>query len=66
MHCAVYAPFYVTLQIYTVETGTPLKPVLTFYHFTSAAIKCKQYNEITVESGTPVKSLKIKLNISAV
>ena len=31
-----------------------------------AAIKCKQYSEITVESRTHVKSLKITLNIFAV
>ena len=31
-----------------------------------AAIKCKQYSEITVESGTHVKSVKIALNIFAV
>ena len=31
-----------------------------------AAIKCKQYSEITVESGTHVKSVKITLNIFAV
>ena len=31
-----------------------------------AAIKCKQYSEITVESGTHVKGVKITLNIFAV
>ena len=31
-----------------------------------AAIECKQYIEITVESGTHVKSVKITLNIFAV
>ena len=31
-----------------------------------AAIKCKQYSEITVESGTHLKSVKITLNIFAV
>ena len=31
-----------------------------------AGIKCKQYSEITVESGTHVKSVKITLNIFAV
>ena len=31
-----------------------------------AAIKCKQYSEITVESWTHVKSVKITLNIFAV
>ena len=31
-----------------------------------ATIKCKQYREITVESGTHVKSTKITLNIFAV
>ena len=31
-----------------------------------AAIKCKQYSEITVESGTNVKSVKITLNTFAV
>jgi hypothetical protein len=28
-----------------------------------AAIKCKQYSGITMESGTPLKSVKITLNI---
>ena len=32
----------------------------------AALIKCKQYSGITVESGTPVKSVKITLNIFAV
>ena len=31
-----------------------------------AIIKCKQYSDITVESGTHVKSVKITLNIFAV
>ena len=31
-----------------------------------AAITCKQYSEITVESGTHVKSVRITLNIFAV
>ena len=31
-----------------------------------AAIKCKQYSGITVESETPIKSVKITLNIFAV
>ena len=38
-------------------------------HFSTvlgAAIKCKQYSGITVESGTPVKSVKITLNTFAV
>ena len=31
----------------------------------TVAIKCEQYSGITVESGTPVKSVKITLNIFA-
>ena len=40
------------LYIYSTELG--------------AAIKCKEYSEITVESGTHVKIVKITLNIFAV
>ena len=80
----------ITQQIYTVETGTPVKNVhftsishthysvdITIHHCKScqclhfstvlgAAMKCRQYSGITVESGTPVKSLEITLNIFAV
>ena len=45
------------------------KPVNQLYIYSTvlgAAIRCKQYSEITVESGTHVKSVKITLNIFAV
>ena len=42
------------------------KSLFTFSTVLGAVIKCKQYSDITVESGTPVKSVKITLNIFAV
>ena len=65
--------------MFTVETGTYTlqcrsvdvtvnhrKSVFTFSTVLRAVIKCKQYSEIIVESGTQVKSAKITLNIFAV
>ena len=47
--------------------GTVKKNQLYIYSTVlGAGIKCKQYSEITVESGTHVKSVKITLNIFAV
>ena len=48
---------------------TVKKTVNQLYNYSTvlgAAIKCKQYSEITVESGTHLKSVKITLNIFAV
>ena len=46
-----------------------VKTVNQLYNYSTvlgAAIKCKPYSEITVESGTHLKSVKITLNIFAV
>ena len=42
------------------------KKCLHFSTVLAAVIKCKQYSGITVESGTPIESVKITLNIIAV
>ena len=44
------------------------KPALHLFHCTvlGAAIKCNQYNDIAVESGTHAKSVKITSNMFAV
>ena len=60
-----YLPY--TLQCRSVNvTVNHCKSVFTFSTVLGAVIKCKQYSGITVESGTPVKSVKITLNIFAV
>ena len=52
-----------------IQEQIPVETVNQIYIYSTvlgAAIKCKQYSEITVESGTHVKSVKITLNIFAV
>ena len=51
------------VEVYTKKTVNELYIYSTVF---GAAIQCKQYSEITVESGTHVKSVKITLNIFAV
>ena len=58
-----YLPYTVQCRSYSKKTVNQLYIYSTVL---GAAIKCKQYSEITVESGTHVKSVKITLNIFAV
>ena len=55
-----YLPYTVQSRSYSKKTVNQLYIYSTVL---GAAIKCKQYSEITVESGTHVKSVKITLNI---
>ena len=63
-----------TLQVFAIYVQsnvevTVKKTVKQLYIYSTvlgAAIKCTQYSEITVESGTNLKSVKITLNIFAV
>ena len=56
-----------TLQCRSVDvTVNHCKSVFKFSTVLGAVIKCKQHIEITVESMTHVKSVKITLNIFAV
>ena len=51
------------------NNGSVKMTVNQLYNYSTvlgAAIKCKQYSEITVESGTHLKIVKITLNIFAV
>ena len=48
------------IQAFSVHDGLNFSTVL------GVVIKCKQYNEITVESETQVKGVKVTLNIFAV
>ena len=63
---------YSEITMETVQSNlevTVKKTVNQLYIYSTvlgAAIKCKQYSEITVESGTHVKTVKITLNIFAV
>ena len=45
---------------------TPVKQLYNYSAVLGAANKCKLFCEITVESGTHVKSVRITLNIFAV
>ena len=58
------------LNPYTVQcrsySGKTVNQLYNYSTVLGAAIKCKQYSEITVESGTHVKSVKITLNIFTV
>ena len=58
-----YLPYTVQCRSYSKKTVNQLYIYSTVL---GAAIKCKQYSEITVESGTHVKSVKITLNIFSV
>ena len=67
--------------MYVVETRTPIKMRISYKYLTytlqcrsadvavnhcKSIIKCKKYGGITMESGTPIKSVKIALIIFAV
>ena len=58
-----YLPYTVQCRSYSKKTVNQLYIYSTVL---GAAIKCQQYSEITVKSGTHVKSVKITLNIFAV
>ena len=58
-----YLPYTVQCRSYSKKTVNQLYIYSTVL---GAAIKCKQYSEITVETATHVKSVKITLNIFAV
>ena len=55
-----------TANIYSEITLKTVNQLYIYSTVLGAAIKCKQYSEITVESGTHLKSVKITLNIFAV
>ena len=59
-----YLPY--TVQCRSYSKKNPVNQLYIYSTVIGAAIKCKQYSEITVESGTHVKSVKITLNIFAV
>ena len=55
-----------TVQCRSYSKKKPVNQLYIYSTVLGGAIKCKQYSEITVESGTHVKSVKITLNIFAV
>ena len=68
-HCNLTVRFTFNCLIQSNVEVTVKKTVNQLYNYSTvlrAAIKCKPYSEITVESGTHLKTVKITLNIFAV
>ena len=69
-HCILAVRFtFFAIYVQSNVEVTVKKTVNQLYNYSTvlgAAIKCKQYSEITVASGTHVKSVKITLNIHLV
>ena len=63
-HCKIY--IYCHIQSNVEVTVKNCKSALQLLTVLGAAIKCKPYSEVTVDSGTKLKTVKITSNIFAV